>query len=68
PKRKDTEIPQSSGPTKPIADEAVYKERDDSLERVATTASSLKAEQGTSSGSGSRLQDTIGDTLAQTWF
>ncbi|GJU95001.1 retrovirus-related pol polyprotein from transposon TNT 1-94 [Tanacetum coccineum] len=45
PKRKDTQIPQSSGPTEHVADEAVYKELDDSLVRVATTASSLEAEQ-----------------------
>ncbi|GJX86033.1 hypothetical protein Tco_0336807 [Tanacetum coccineum] len=45
PKRKDTEIPQSSGPTDNVADEAVYKEMDDSLERAATTATSLDVEQ-----------------------
>ncbi|GKE90339.1 hypothetical protein Tco_1567814 [Tanacetum coccineum] len=44
-KRKDTEIPQPSGPTTNVADEAVYKETDDSLERVATTATGLDAEQ-----------------------
>ncbi|GJY11043.1 hypothetical protein Tco_0379228 [Tanacetum coccineum] len=33
------------GPTKHVADEAVYKELDDSLVRAATTASSLEAEQ-----------------------
>ncbi|GKE41180.1 hypothetical protein Tco_1464585 [Tanacetum coccineum] len=44
-KRKDTEIPQSSGPTTNVADEAIYKERDDSLERAATPATSLDAEQ-----------------------
>ncbi|GKB38083.1 hypothetical protein Tco_0883025 [Tanacetum coccineum] len=69
-------------------DEAVYKKRDDSLEMVAATTSSLKAEQvngninktrskatlnepnpqGTSSGSGPKHQDTIGDTISQTWF
>ncbi|GJU36416.1 hypothetical protein Tco_1184770 [Tanacetum coccineum] len=68
------------------ADEAVYEERDDSLERAATTATSLDAEEergniaktqskatlnepssiGTSSGSGPRCQDTMGDTIAQT--
>ncbi|GJX47516.1 ribonuclease H-like domain-containing protein [Tanacetum coccineum] len=37
-KRKDTEIPQSSGPTDNVADEAVNEEMDDSLERAATTA------------------------------
>ncbi|GKB27406.1 hypothetical protein Tco_0866807 [Tanacetum coccineum] len=84
----DTEIPQSSGPTEHVADEAVYKERGDSLVRAATTASSLEAEQdsgnidktqskatlnepsfpGTSSGSGPRCQETMGDTIAQTRF
>ncbi|GKC36444.1 hypothetical protein Tco_1048828 [Tanacetum coccineum] len=45
PKRKDTEIPQSSGPIDNAADEAINKELDDSLERAATTATSLDAEQ-----------------------
>ncbi|GJR05276.1 hypothetical protein Tco_0528260 [Tanacetum coccineum] len=45
PKRKDTEVPQPSGPTTNIADEAVYEERDNSLERAATTATGLDAEQ-----------------------
>ncbi|GJY19274.1 hypothetical protein Tco_0390765 [Tanacetum coccineum] len=45
PKRKDTEVPQPSGPTTNVADEAVNEEMDDSLERAATTASSLDAEQ-----------------------
>ncbi|GJQ91063.1 hypothetical protein Tco_0002202 [Tanacetum coccineum] len=43
-KRKDTQIPQSSGPTEHVSDEAVYKELDDSLVRAATTTSSLEAE------------------------
>ncbi|GJZ69647.1 hypothetical protein Tco_0633197 [Tanacetum coccineum] len=38
-------VPQPSGPTEHVADEAVYKELDDSLVRVAATASSLEAEQ-----------------------
>ncbi|GJW68743.1 hypothetical protein Tco_0123167 [Tanacetum coccineum] len=45
PKRKDTEVPQPSGPTDNVADKAVYEEMDDSLERAATTATSLDAEQ-----------------------
>ncbi|GJZ32477.1 hypothetical protein Tco_0577913 [Tanacetum coccineum] len=45
PKRKDTQVPQPSGPTDIVADEAVYKELGDSLVRAATTASSLEAEQ-----------------------
>ncbi|GJR18078.1 uncharacterized mitochondrial protein-like protein [Tanacetum coccineum] len=44
-KRKDTEVPQPSGPTTNVADEVVNVEMDDSLVRVATTASSLEAEQ-----------------------
>ncbi|GJT95254.1 hypothetical protein Tco_1090772 [Tanacetum coccineum] len=45
PKRKDTQIPQSSDPSDNVADEAVHKELGDSLVRVATTASILEAEQ-----------------------
>ncbi|GJR68154.1 hypothetical protein Tco_0014219 [Tanacetum coccineum] len=41
----DTEIPSFSGPTEHVADEAIHKERGDSLVRAATTASSLEAEQ-----------------------
>ncbi|GKE18748.1 hypothetical protein Tco_1426325 [Tanacetum coccineum] len=44
-KRKDTQIPQSSGPTDNVADKAVNEEMDDSLERAATTATSLDVEQ-----------------------
>ncbi|GJT39718.1 putative ribonuclease H-like domain-containing protein [Tanacetum coccineum] len=50
-----------------VGDEAVHKELGDRMERDATTASSLEAEQ--DSGSGSRCQDTIlGDGNAQTRF
>ncbi|GJS63906.1 hypothetical protein Tco_0678470 [Tanacetum coccineum] len=45
PKRKDIEIPQSSVPSNNVADEAVNEEIDDSLERAATTATGLDAEQ-----------------------
>ncbi|GJV34044.1 hypothetical protein Tco_1394444 [Tanacetum coccineum] len=45
PKRKDTQIPQSSGPTEHVADKVVYKDLDDCLVRAATTASSLEVEQ-----------------------
>ncbi|GKA21431.1 hypothetical protein Tco_0701420 [Tanacetum coccineum] len=88
PKRKDTKVPQPSGPTDNVANKAVNKEMDNSLVRAATTASSLEAEQdsgnidktqskatlnepsflGTSSGSGPRRQDTMGDTIARTRF
>nr|GEU80338.1 hypothetical protein [Tanacetum cinerariifolium] len=42
-RRKDTELPQTSVPTS-VADEAINEEMDDSLERAATTATSLDAE------------------------
>ncbi|GJT61249.1 hypothetical protein Tco_1004782 [Tanacetum coccineum] len=61
-KRKDTEVPQPSGPTTNVADEAVNEEMDDSLVRAATTSSSLEAD----SGGGPRRQETMGDTIAQT--
>ncbi|GKA15081.1 retrovirus-related pol polyprotein from transposon TNT 1-94, partial [Tanacetum coccineum] len=44
-KRKDTKVPQPSGPTTNVADEDVNEEMDDSLVRAGTTASSLEAEQ-----------------------
>nr|GEX05849.1 hypothetical protein [Tanacetum cinerariifolium] len=44
PKRKDTQVPQPSGPTKSVTDEAVHKELGDGSVRAATTASSLEAE------------------------
>ncbi|GJX17881.1 hypothetical protein Tco_0218713 [Tanacetum coccineum] len=58
PKRKDTQVPQLSGPTTHVADKAVHKELGDSLVRAATTASSLELEQ----------DKTMRDTIAQTRF
>ncbi|GJU18266.1 hypothetical protein Tco_1146232 [Tanacetum coccineum] len=50
-----------------VGDEVVNKELGDRMERAATSASSLEAEQ--DSGSGPRCQDTIlGDADAQTRF
>ncbi|GJT00874.1 putative ribonuclease H-like domain-containing protein [Tanacetum coccineum] len=86
PKRKDTKVPQPSGPTDNVADKALNEEMDDNLVMAATTTSSLEAEQdggnidktrskatlnepsflGTSSGSGPRCQDTMGDIIART--
>ncbi|GKE49378.1 hypothetical protein Tco_1480636, partial [Tanacetum coccineum] len=61
PKRKDTQIPESSGPTEHVADEVVYKELDDSLATPNEAGS-----QGTTLGGGPRRQETMGDTIAQT--
>ncbi|GKD17893.1 hypothetical protein Tco_1207051 [Tanacetum coccineum] len=55
-KRKATEISQSSGPTALVADETVHEERGDIVERAATTATSLDAEQG--SGNINKTQST----------
>ncbi|GKB23557.1 hypothetical protein Tco_0862958, partial [Tanacetum coccineum] len=44
PKRKDTQVPQPSGPTNIVTDEAVHNELGDSMVRAATTASSLETE------------------------
>ncbi|GJZ66416.1 hypothetical protein Tco_0623112 [Tanacetum coccineum] len=45
PKRKDTQIPQSSFPSDNVADEVVNEDMDDSLVRADTTTTSLDAEQ-----------------------
>ncbi|GJW09074.1 putative ribonuclease H-like domain-containing protein [Tanacetum coccineum] len=64
---RTTEISQFSGPINLVADETVYREWEDIMERAATTASSLDAEQ--DSGSGPRCQDAIlGGADAQTRF
>ncbi|GKD78082.1 hypothetical protein Tco_1340703, partial [Tanacetum coccineum] len=42
---RDTKVPQSGGPLKKVGDEAIHKELSDRIERAATTASSLEAEQ-----------------------
>ncbi|GKB48845.1 hypothetical protein Tco_0899598, partial [Tanacetum coccineum] len=42
---RDTKIPQSSGPPEKVGDEVVHKELGDRVERAATTAASLDAEQ-----------------------
>ncbi|GKB95885.1 putative ribonuclease H-like domain-containing protein [Tanacetum coccineum] len=65
--KRTTEISQSSRPIHLVADETVYKEWEDIMERAATTASSLEAEQ--ESGSGPRCQDSIlGGVEAQIRF
>nr|GEW12024.1 hypothetical protein [Tanacetum cinerariifolium] len=56
-KRKDTELPQTSVPTKVILDKAVYEEMYDSVERNATIATGLDAKQD---------RETMGDAAAQT--
>ncbi|GJV74287.1 hypothetical protein Tco_1494282 [Tanacetum coccineum] len=61
PKRKDTKIPQSSGPITNVADEAIYKEMDDILERATTPATSLDAEQDRGNLSKSQSKATLNE-------
>ncbi|GJX27211.1 hypothetical protein Tco_0233507 [Tanacetum coccineum] len=58
PKRKDTQVPQPSDPSKNVADEAIYKELGDSLVRAATTSSSLEAEQDNGNITKTRSKET----------
>ncbi|GJZ61150.1 hypothetical protein Tco_0617287 [Tanacetum coccineum] len=67
-KRQDTEIPQSSGPTEHVADEAVYKERDDRLVRAATTASSLEAEQDNGKIDKTQSKATLNEPSSIVWY
>nr|GEU70208.1 hypothetical protein [Tanacetum cinerariifolium] len=85
-RRHDTKLPHTIVPTETATDEAINEEMYDSLEKAATTATSLDAKQDrgnisktqskatpnepsslrTSSGGGTRRQDTMRDTIAQT--
>ncbi|GJU11076.1 uncharacterized mitochondrial protein-like protein [Tanacetum coccineum] len=64
PKRKDTQVPQPSGPTDIVADEAVHKELGDSLVRAATTASSLEAEQDSGNITKTRSKETPNESIS----
>nr|GEX23714.1 hypothetical protein [Tanacetum cinerariifolium] len=61
---KVTELPQTSEPIPNVADEAVYEELDDSVEKAAPTAASLDAEQ--DSGGSPRCQDALRGSIDQT--
>ncbi|GJV35003.1 putative ribonuclease H-like domain-containing protein [Tanacetum coccineum] len=65
---RDTKIPQSSGPPKKVGDEAVHKELGDIMERVATTASSLEAEQESGNNNRTQFMATLNEPDAQTRF
>ncbi|GKE45976.1 hypothetical protein Tco_1473260, partial [Tanacetum coccineum] len=65
PKIKNNEVPQPSGSTDNVADEAVYKKSDDSLVRVATTASSLEAEQASGNINKTRSKATLNEPNPQ---
>ncbi|GKA71329.1 putative ribonuclease H-like domain-containing protein [Tanacetum coccineum] len=59
---RDTKIPQSGGPPVKVGDEAVHKELGDRMERAATTASSLEAEQD-SGVADAQLRSMIGSLM-----
>ncbi|GJY84605.1 hypothetical protein Tco_0498631 [Tanacetum coccineum] len=61
PKRKDTEVPQPSGPTDNVADEAIYEKMNDSLGRAAITVFSLEAEQDNGSINKTRSKATLNE-------
>ncbi|GJU99513.1 hypothetical protein Tco_1328784 [Tanacetum coccineum] len=62
--QKDTQLPQTSVHIPNVADEVVFKERDDRVVRDTTTAASLDAAQ--ASGDRPRCQEAIGGAIAQT--
>ncbi|GKG14497.1 hypothetical protein Tco_0354097, partial [Tanacetum coccineum] len=65
PKRKDTQVPQPSDPSKNVADEVVHKELGDSLVRAATIASSLEAEQDSGNITKTRSKATPNESSSQ---
>ncbi|GJY55189.1 hypothetical protein Tco_0446853 [Tanacetum coccineum] len=61
-----TELPQTSEPIPNVADEAVYEEWDDIVERATTTAASLDATQ--ASGGSLKCQEATRGSIAQTRY
>ncbi|GJT90209.1 hypothetical protein Tco_1079054 [Tanacetum coccineum] len=58
---RDTKIPQSGGSPEKVSDEAVHKELDDRMERAATTASSLEAEQDSGNINRTQSMETLNE-------
>ncbi|GKE18950.1 hypothetical protein Tco_1426527, partial [Tanacetum coccineum] len=54
-------IPQSSGSPEMVGDEAVHKELGDRMERAATTATSLKAEQDSGNINRTQSMETLNE-------
>ncbi|GJY31662.1 putative ribonuclease H-like domain-containing protein [Tanacetum coccineum] len=63
--KRTTEISQSSGPIHLDADETVYKEWEDRMERAATTASSLEAEQDSGNINRTQSMETLNESFPQ---
>ncbi|GJW71330.1 hypothetical protein Tco_0128247 [Tanacetum coccineum] len=64
-KRKATEISQSSGPTTLVVDETVHEERGDIMERAATIAASLDAEQDSGNIIRTQSMETLNEPIPQ---
>ncbi|GJZ97273.1 uncharacterized mitochondrial protein-like protein [Tanacetum coccineum] len=63
--KRTTKISQSSGPIHLVADETVYKEWEDRMERAATTAFSLEAEQDDGNINRTQSMETLNEPLPQ---
>ncbi|GJZ40857.1 hypothetical protein Tco_0587743 [Tanacetum coccineum] len=62
---KDIELPQTSVPITNVLDEAVHQERGDSIERAATTATSLEAVQDSSNIAKTQSMTTPTEPISQ---
>ncbi|GKE68514.1 hypothetical protein Tco_1526586 [Tanacetum coccineum] len=62
---RTTEISQSSGPINLVAYKTVYKEWEDRMERAATTASSLDAEQDSGNINRTQSMPTLNESFPQ---
>ncbi|GKA38109.1 hypothetical protein Tco_0724674 [Tanacetum coccineum] len=58
---RDTKIPQSSGSPRKVGDEVVHKKLGDRMEKAATTASSLEAEQGIANNNRTQSMATLNE-------
>ncbi|GKA79316.1 hypothetical protein Tco_0785912 [Tanacetum coccineum] len=63
--KRATKISQCSGPIPLIADETITKEREDKIERAATTASSLEAEQDSGNINRTQSMATLNEPIPQ---
>ncbi|GJU44053.1 putative ribonuclease H-like domain-containing protein [Tanacetum coccineum] len=63
--KRTTKISQSSGPIPLVSDETVIKEWEDRMERVATTASSLEAEQDSGNINRTQSMATLNESFPQ---
>ncbi|GKF94536.1 hypothetical protein Tco_0284236, partial [Tanacetum coccineum] len=64
-KRKAIEISLSSGSTNLVADETIYEERGDSVERAATTTTSLDVKHGSGNINRTQSMATLNEPIPQ---